>query len=301
MRLRRSCLTVPASNPRHLAKAASLAPDEVVIDLEDAVSPSAKTDETRELVAQSLRDGDWQATTIAVRVNAIGTPWYARDLEYVVERAGQRLDCVVLPKVEDPGHVQTLAADLAALERGSAVSRQIGIEALVETARGLVEVERIAASSDRLQALVFGPGDLAASLGISELSIGGQDGDYPGDRWHYARSRIAVAAGAFGLQAVDGPYGAVRDDDGFVRSARCSAQLGFDGKWVVHPDQIALANGVYTPSQDQFDRAHSLLAELANDAGVALYDGEMIDEASRRMADGVVARGHAAGLTTSTG
>jgi citrate lyase subunit beta / citryl-CoA lyase len=269
----------------------------VVIDLEDAVSPSAKTDETRKLVAQSLRDGEWQAATIAVRVNAIGTPWYERDLEYVVERAGQRLDCVVLPKVEGPAHVQTLAADLAALERG----RQIGIEALVETAHGLVEVERIAASSDRLQALVFGPGDLAASLGISELSIGAQDGDYPGDRWHYARSRIAVAACAFGLQAVDGPYGAVRDDEGFVRSARHSSQLGFDGKWVVHPDQIALANGVYTPSQDQFDRAHALLAELANGAGVALYDGEMIDEASRRMADGVVARGRAAGLTTSTG
>jgi citrate lyase subunit beta / citryl-CoA lyase len=301
MRLRRSCLTVPASNPRHLAKATSLAPDEVVIDLEDAVSPSAKTDKTRELVAQSLRDGEWQAATIAVRVNAIGTPWYARDLEYIVERAGQRLDCVVLPKVEDPAHVQTLAADLADLERGSAVGGQIGIEALVETARGLVEVERIAASSDRLQALVFGPGDLAASLGISELSIGAQDGDYPGDRWHYVRSRIAVAACAFGLQAVDGPYGAVRDDEGFVTSARRSAQLGFDGKWVVHPDQIALANMVYTPSQDQFDRAHALLAELANGAGVALYEGEMIDEASRRMADGVVARGRAAGLTTSTG
>lgn len=286
-----------------LAKAATLAADEVLIDLEDALAPPEKTDETRERVVRAIVDQRWVARTIAVRVNAVSTRWCYRDVAYVAERAGGRLDCVIVPKVEAPSHVHFVHHLLDQLEAAHKIDRRIGIEALVENARGLVNVAEIASASDRLEALIFGPGDYAASVGVPQLSVGELDARYPGDQWHYALSRVVSTARAFGLQAVDGPFAAIRDIDGYMESARRSALLGFDGKWVIHPNQIAPANDVFTPSQAQYESAVRLLEAYARatevDAtGVALHNGEMIDEASRKLAESVVARARAAGLST---
>lgn len=287
-----------------LAKAPGLEADEVILDLEDSVAPGEKTDETRALVVDAIRSPGWRAPTRAVRVNATGTEWFARDLEYLVEQAGTALHCVVLPKVEASSEVEQVGSVLGRLEEAHGVEQRIALEAQIESPRGLVEVERIAASSDRLEALVFGPGDFAAALGVPQVSVGRIEPGYPGDQWHYVRARIAIAARAFGLQAIDGPYAAVRDLDGFRESARRAVLLGFDGKWAVHPDQIASCNELFSPSPDQFDAAVALLeayrrsVELEG-AGAASHDGEMIDEASRKLAEGVVARGRAAGLGRS--
>ena len=286
-----------------LAKAAMLAADEVLIDLEDALAPGEKTDETRERVVRAIVDQRWVAGTIAVRVNAVSTRWCYRDVAYVAEGAGARLDCVIVPKVEAPSHVQFVHHLLDQLEAAHKIDRRIGIEALVENARGLVNVAEIASASDRLEALIFGPGDYAASVGVPQLSVGELDARYPGDQWHYALSRVVSTARAFGLQAVDGPFAAIRDIDGYMESARRSALLGFDGKWVIHPNQIAPANDVFTPSQAQYESAVRLLEAYARatevDAtGAALHNGEMIDEASRKLAESVVARARAAGLST---
>lgn len=270
-----------------------------MLDLEDSVAPADKTDETRERVVQALHAGPWFARTLAVRVNAVGTPWCADDLVHLVLRAGARIDCVVVPKVESADHVLHVANRLTELENANGLERKIAIEALIETPRGLVEVERIAGASDRLESLVFGPGDFAAALGMPQLSIGGAEPDYPGDVWHYALSRIVVAARAFGLQAVDGPYAALGDLAGFRGSARRSALLGYDGKWVIHPEQIEPCNQIYTPTSEQMkaaediDSAYRRLADEPS-SGVGLHKGEMIDEATRKMAEAVLARGRAA-------
>ena len=288
-RARRSCLTVPGSSERMLAKARTLPADEIVVDLEDAVPPAEKTAATRRRAADALLAGEWSAPTLAVRVNAVGTPWFAVDIDELVRAAGETIDCLVLPKVESPDDVAA-AADL--LDRHGV---SIGLEAQIESARGLLEVERIAASSARLEALVFGPGDYAASLGIPQLEIGAIDPAYPGDQWHYARSRIAVAAHAHGLDAIDGPYAALRDRDGLRESARRARLLGFTGKWAIHPDQIASCNEAFAPSTEELERAERLLAALreaeARGEGAAAFNGTMIDEASRKMAEALVARG----------
>src|SRR5919107_4409822 len=189
MRLRRSCLTVPASSEKMLVKAATLAADEIVIDLEDAVAPAEKTDATRDRVARALNDQVWAARTVAIRVNGVTTRWCFRDIAYLAERAGGRFDCVVVPKVEDAAHVHFVHHLLGQLEEAHGSDRRIGIESLIETARGVVNIAEIAAASDRLEALIFGPGDYAASLGVPQTSIGEIDGRYPGDQWHYALSR----------------------------------------------------------------------------------------------------------------
>ena len=300
-RLRRSCLAVPGSSPKMLAKAAGLSADEVFLDLEDSVAPSEKNDTSRENVVRALRENHWLARTLVVRINAVSTSWCFRDLSYVVSRAGSKLDCVIVPKVNDASQIHFVNHLLGQLEAESALDRQIGIEAQIETARGIVNIEEIAAASPRLEALIFGPGDYAASLGVPQLSVGKIEEQYPGDQWHYALSRIITTARAFGLQAVDGPYSAVRDLAGFRESARRSKMLGFDGKWAIHPDQIDLCNETYTPDQAQYERAERILnaykqAAAVNGTGAAVFEGEMIDEASRKMAEGVALRGRAAGL-----
>jgi citrate lyase subunit beta/citryl-CoA lyase len=284
-----------------LANARELEADEVILDLEDSVAPAEKTDDTRQLVVDALVSGAWRARTRAVRVNGVGTPWCLRDVQYVVERAGAALDCLVLPKVEVVSELHFFSHLLDQLEGSFGLERTIGIEAQIETPRGLIEIDAIAAASRRLEALVFGPGDFGAALGVPQLSVGRIEPEYPGDQWHYVRARIAVAARAFGLQAVDGPYAAVRDLDGFRESARRAALLGFDGKWAVHPDQIRPCNESFSPTQTQFDDATALLEAYGHSleehgAGAASHRGEMIDEASRKMAEAVVARGRAAGL-----
>ncbi|HEY3962195.1 MAG TPA: CoA ester lyase [Gaiellaceae bacterium] len=260
MRRRRSCLTVPADDERKLAKAATIAADEVIVDLEDAVAPERK-DVARELAARALHDLDWAAVTIAVRVNSARTQWYADDVAFV---RTAKPAVVVVPKVE-------AAEELVGLP--------VQCEALIETARGLVQCEAIAAAPG-LEALVFGPGDLAASLGVPELTIGA------GAHSDYSLARIVVAARAAGVSAIDGPYPHHRDGHGFRASAQRSRALGYDGKWCIHPAQVELANEIYAPTAEELERAHRIL-ELA---GVASLDGEMIDEANRRMAEAIVAR-----------
>jgi citrate lyase subunit beta/citryl-CoA lyase len=292
-RRRRACLTVPASSERMLAKAATLFVDEVVIDLEDSVVASEKTDETRRRAARAIASLPWSAPTIAVRVNAVGSQWFARDLEVVAGEAGARLDCIVLPKVERCDDVRETAALLSTLERGER-SVPLGIEAQIESARGLIEVEAIAACSPRLEALVFGPADFSASLGLPRLAIGADDPSYPGDPWHYPRSRIAIAAHAYGLDPIDGPYGEFDDLAGLQASARQAAALGYVGKWVIHPRQIATCSEVFSPSAELVEAAHAVLAALADaqaqGRGATVVDGGMVDEASIRVARAIVAR-----------
>jgi citrate lyase subunit beta/citryl-CoA lyase len=272
----------------------------VIVDLEDAVPPAAKNDETRERAARALIDQGWRANTLAVRVNGLATEWWEADLKLVVERAAVHLDCIVVPKVERAADVQLVGEALSSLEAAHRLDRQIGLEVQIESAHGLVEVERIAGSSGRLEALVFGPGDYAASLGIPQRSIGELVPEYPGDQWHYARSRIAAAAHAFGLQPIDGPYGEIRDSDGLRDSARRARLLGFTGKWVVHPGQIETCNEIFSPTSRELEHALGVLAALDGAAGsgegAALHEGAMIDEASRRLAEAVIERARTAGL-----
>jgi citrate lyase subunit beta / citryl-CoA lyase len=300
-RLRRSCLAVPGSSLKMLTKAAGLPADEVFLDLEDSVAPSEKNDTSREHVVRALLESHWLARTLAIRINAVSTSWCFRDLLYVVSRAGSKLDCLIVPKVEDASQIHFVSHFLGQLEAEAGLNRQIGIEAQIETARGMVNIEGIAAASPRLEALIFGPGDYAASLGVPQLTVGKIEDEYPGDQWHYALARIITTARAFGLQAVDGPYSAVRDLVGFRESARRSKLLGFDGKWAINPDQIGLCNETYTPDQAQYERAERILtayqqAAAVNGTGAAVFEGEMIDEASRKMAEGLAFRGRAAGL-----
>jgi citrate lyase subunit beta / citryl-CoA lyase len=254
-RRRRSCLAVPGDDERKLAKAAGLAVDEVILDLEDAVAPDRK-DVARETVARALRDLDWRAGTVAVRVNRGDSS----DLALV--RAANP-DVVIFPKVESAAELVT----------------DLPCEAQIETARGLVECERIAAAAG-LEALVLGPGDLAASLGVPELTIGA------GAHVDYALARVVVAAKAFGLAALDGPFVGLDDLPGLRASAQRSRALGYDGKWCIHPAQIAVCDEVFMPTEAEVKRARRILAG----DGVARLDGEMVDEATRRMAEAILAR-----------
>lgn len=301
-RLRRSILAVPGSSWKMLEKAASLPADVVFIDMEDAVSPLERTDETRQQVVRALTELEWKAPTREVRVNDVSTHWCRRDLEVIVTGAREHLHGIVLPKVQDASHVHFVHHLLNQLEAEHGIPGRRCIEAQIETAHGMVEVERIAQASDRIETIVFGPGDYTASLGITQLSVGAIDPLYPGDQWHYALSRILTAARAYGKQAIDGPYTAIKDLDGFREVATRSQRLGFDGKWAVHPDQIAVLNEVYSPSREQFDKALRLV-EAYREAthgdtrrGAVVHDGEMIDEASAKMALAIVERGRAAGL-----
>jgi citrate lyase subunit beta / citryl-CoA lyase len=289
-----------------LAKAATLEADQVFLDLEDAVAPELKNDETRMLVARALAGQQWRARTRVVRVNAVGTAWCLDDLLVVVGEAGDALDCVMVPKVESAAHVEFVAEVIAHIERKNSLSRRIGLELQIESPLGLVEIERIAQASTRTETLIFGPGDYAASVGVPQLSVGAIAEDYPGDQWHYVLSRIVTTAHAFSLQAIDGPYAAIRDLDGYREVARRSRLLGFDGKWALHPDQIDVCNTVYAPSRNEFDRAIRILdayerATEIDKLGAVVFEGEMIDEASRKMAVAVAERGRAAGMETERG
>jgi citrate lyase subunit beta/citryl-CoA lyase len=260
-----------------LAKAAALDADEIVIDLEDAVAPEAKPD-ARRLVAEQLDAGRLEGVSVAVRVNALDSPWFDDD---VAELAG-RVRSLVVPKVEAAGDLERLDA---ALER-----TDVRVQALVETAAGLLNAGEIAAASARVEALILGYADLAASLGR------GPGSDRPG-LWLHAQDSVLVAARAAGVQAIDGPYLAIRDMDGLRERAGHARALGFDGKWAVHPDQLAEINEAFTPAPEELERATAIVAALEGAPNGALeLDGEMVDEASRKLALQTVARGRAAGL-----
>jgi citrate lyase subunit beta / citryl-CoA lyase len=296
---------VPGSSERFLAKAPDLAADEVFLDLEDAVAPAAKAS-SRALVAAALRSGGWGRKLRAVRINDVGTGWAYRDVIEVLERAGDCLDAIVLPKVGGPRDISWLDLTLGQVEQACGLPPgRIAIEAQIEDAAGLAAVDEIAAASPRLEALVFGPADFMASLGMRSLTVGAQPAGYAdGDAFHYAHLRILVAARAHGLQAIDGPFAAIEDLDGLRRSAGSVAALGYDGKWVVHPSQIEVVNAEFSPAQAEYDRAETLLDAYdyytGQGRGAAMVDGEMIDEASRKMAQVAAARGRAAGLTRTS-
>jgi len=294
---------VPGSSPRFLAKARELPVDEVFLDLEDAVAPAEK-DRSRAAVVAALREGGWGERIRAVRVNDVRTPWAYRDVIDVVEQAGSFLDAIVLPKVSGPLDVSWLDILLSQVERAAGLPEgQIGIEAQIEDAAGLAAVDAIAAGSARLEALVFGPADFMASLGMQSLTVGAPPEQYQGgDAFHYAHVRILVAARANGLQAIDGPFAAIRDTDGLKASAASVASLGFDGKWVLHPGQVDVVNAAFSPSQATYDQAELIIEAYeyyttVQRRGAAMLDGEMIDEASRKLALVAAARGRAAGLT----
>ena len=301
-RPRRTCLAVPASSPRFLTKARELPVDEVFLDLEDAVAPAAKED-ARDAAVAALLEGGWDGKLVAVRVNDATTRWAYRDVISVVEGAGDALDVILLPKVSSPAQVVWLDLLLGQVERAAGLPLgRIGIEAQIEDAAGLRSVEEIAVASPRLAALVFGPGDFTANLGMRTLAIGDQPSGYTGgDAYHYVLMRILVAARAAGLQAIDGPYSRIHDTDGLRASAASVAALGFDGKWVLHPAQVPVVNEVFTPSSEEFARATGILDAYEHATGVdkrgaVMFDGEMIDEASRKMALAIAAKGRAAGL-----
>jgi len=303
MRSRRSVLAVPGSSLRFLEKAQSLPVDEVFLDLEDAVAPLAK-EEARHNIVTALREGDWDGKTRVVRVNDLTTQWTYRDVIEIVEGAGDRLDCLMLPKVQSSTEVVWLDTLLTQIEKtmGLEVGR-IGIEAQIENARGLVNVDTIAGSSRRLETLVFGPADFMASINMRTLVVGEQPPGYEeGDAYHYILMRLLMAARMHDLQVIDGPYLQIKDVEGFRRVARRSAALGFDGKWVLHPSQIEAANEVFSPSQEDYDHAELILeayehCTTVDRRGAVMLGDEMIDEASRKMALVVAAKGRAAGLS----
>ncbi|MEV6526825.1 CoA ester lyase [Longispora sp. NPDC051575] len=307
-RPRRSCLAVPGSSVKMLGKAQGLPADQVFLDLEDSVAPLAKADARKNIVA-ALTEGDWAGKTRVVRVNDLTTQWTYRDVIDIVEGAGTHLDAIMLPKVQTVAHVQWLDLLLTQVEKtlGLPVGG-IGIEAQIENARGLVNVDDIAGASPRVETIIFGPADFMASINMKSLVVGEQPPGYDvGDAYHYILSRLLMAARAHDLQVIDGPYLQIRDVDGFRRVAGRSAALGYDGKWVLHPGQIDAANELFSPDQGDYDHAELILdaydyytSEAGGRVGAVMLGDEMIDEASRKMALVIAGKGRAAGMTRTT-
>src|SRR6202521_1612538 len=284
---RRSGLSVPGSSPKMLGKAPGLGADMVFLDLEDAVAPLEK-EASRANVVKAINEQDWADTVLCVRVNAWDTKWTYRDVIHVVENASERLDELMLPKVQSAADVEALDRLLTQIEETTGPQSTVGIEPQIETARGLINVEEICAASPRLETIVFGPADFAASTEMPVLTGGVQIAEYPGDHFHYVFSKILMAGRANGLQVIDGPYLYVRDPDGFRNYSMRTRVLGYDGKWALHPDQVKVINEVYTPTQEQFARAHDILAAYKTATeddrrGAVMFGDEMIDEASRKM------------------
>src|ERR1700736_6293101 len=302
---RRSCLSVPGSSEKMMAKAPGLGADMVFLDLEDACAPLEKVG-ARAKVVDAVKNLDWGEKVLCVRVNAWDTKWTYGDVIEVVGQAGPRLDEIMLPKVQSAAHVVAMDLLLTQVEINSGLPPgHIGIEAQIETAQGLINVEEICAASPRLETVILGPVDFSASMGMPSLSGGLLIPEYPGDYFHYVFMKILMAARANGLQAIDGPYVKVRDPEGFREYATRTQILGFDGKWSLHPDQIGILNDVFSPTQEQFDRAWAILdayreATEGERKGAVMFGDEMIDEASRKVAVKLVSRGERAGLTRSS-
>jgi citrate lyase subunit beta/citryl-CoA lyase len=296
-------LAVPGSSERFIAKARGLSVDALFLDLEDAVAPAVKA-ESRARIVRELNDRGFKAPVVTVRVNGWETPWTYADVIEVVSGAGARISALVLPKTASAAQVQALDYLLTQVEQNAGLPvGRIGIEAQIEDALGLLHVGEIAAASPRLVSLVFGPGDFMASMGMASLNVGAQPQGYPADAFHHVLMSILVAARAHGLLAIDGPFVAIRDVDGFRRSAERSAALGFDGKWVLHPAQVDAGNEAFTPEAADFERAKRIMtayaqaAETAGGAqGAIVVDDEMIDEAGVKLSAAVYGRGRAAGM-----
>jgi len=295
-RRERSVLATPASNPRMVAKALASAADVVFLDLEDAVAVDQKPAARRAAIA-AVREGEWRAKPRLVRVNAPDTPFCYRDLVELGEEAGDRLDLLLIPKVSRVADVHFVDTLLGQIEAGLGLPRRIGLEVQIETASGLAACDAIAAASDRIEALVFGPGDYAASTRMPLAAIGTADEwdvAYGGDRFHYPKHRLLVAARAHGRRAIDGPYADFHDLEGFRRACRAARALGFDGTWCIHPSQIAVANEVFSATAEEVAWAERVLAAYADAApagrGALTVEGRMVDAASIRMARATLAR-----------
>jgi malyl-CoA/(S)-citramalyl-CoA lyase len=308
-RLHRSELAVPATNERAMAKAPTLGADVVFLDLEDAVAPDDK-ERARTNAIDALRTQDWSGCAVSVRINGLDTHWCYRDVVDVVEACGDVLDTVLVPKVGAPSDVGFVAILLDQIEqRNGWEPGRIGIHILIETAAGMANVESIArARPDRLEAMVFGVADYAASVQARTTNIGGANPDYAvltdplddtgrrethwGDQWHFAISRMVAACRAEGLRPIDGPFGDYEDADGYRSAAHRAAALGCEGKWAIHPSQVALANDVFTPSEAEIDRAERILQAMEDGAkegkGAVSLDGRLIDAASIRMAQNLM-------------
>jgi citrate lyase subunit beta/citryl-CoA lyase len=304
LRPRRSNLAVPGSSPKMLDKARGLPADQVFLDLEDSVAPLAKPEARRNIVA-ALNAGGYGNKVRTVRVNDLTTEWTYRDVIEVVEGAGRNLDCIMLPKVQSAEQVITLDTLLTQIEKANGLEvGRLGIEAQIENAMGLINVDAIAAASPRVETIIFGPADFMASINMRTLVVGEQPPGYTeGDAYHYILMRILMAARAHDKQAIDGPYLQIRDVDGYRTVAERSAALGFDGKWVLHPGQVDAANEVYSPKQDDFDHAELIVdayqfytSEAGGKRGAVMLGSEMIDEASNKMAMVVSGKGRAAGM-----
>ena len=304
-RLHRSELAVPGSNPRMLEKAPTLGADIVFMDLEDAVAPADK-EQARKNVIHALLNHDWSRCAVSVRINALDSHFCYRDIVDIVEQAGQHLDTLLVPKVNVPEDIYFVSTLLSQIEARKGL-KPIGIHALIETARGMANVEDIAATCpERMEALVFGVADFAASTQARVTHMGGANADYAvlthpeggkrerhwNDQWHYAQARLVVACRAYGLRPIDGPFSDIQDPDGFRSAARSAAALGIEGKWAIHPSQIALANEVFTPTEAEVTRAEKIIAAMAEASkkglGAVTLDGRMLDAASIRQAEVVV-------------
>ena len=306
----RSELAVPGTNVRAMAKAPTLGADIVFLDLEDAVAPDDK-ERARANVIDALLGQDWTGCAVSVRVNGLDTHWCYRDVVEVVEQAGDMLDTVLVPKVGSPSDVEFVATLLDQIEqRNGWPAGRIGIHILIETAKGMANVEAISrARPDRLEAMVFGVADYAASVRARTTNIGGANPDYAvltdadasgeralhwGDQWHFGISRMVAACRAEGLRPIDGPFGDFEDAEGFRAAARRAAALGCEGKWAIHPSQVALANEVFTPSEAEVEKARRILEAMEQAAkdgkGAVALDGRLIDAASIRMAEQLIAK-----------
>ena len=292
-RLQRSQLAVPASNTSMIDKAAESAADFVFMDLEDAVAPPEKT-QARKNAIEALNDIDWagKGKTVSVRINGLDTQYMYRDVVDVMEQAGDRVHTLLVPKVGVTADLYMVEAMVNQIEQAGSMSTRVGIEALIETALGMANVEEIAQFGGRLEALHFGVADYAASMRARTVNIGGLNPDYPGDQWHASISRMVIACRAYGLRAIDGPFGDFRDPEGYMDGARRAAALGCEGKWAIHPNQISMANEVFSPPESEVSNAERIIQELraaeAAGKGAASLDGKMIDAASEKMARNVI-------------
>ena len=295
LRVQRCELAVPGSNPNMFEKAMKSGVDFVFLDLEDAVAPDDKI-QARKNIIEAINDLDWKGNgvSLSVRINGLDTQYMVRDVVDLIEQAGHKIDTILVPKVGVYSDVYMVEAMLNQLEIQQGLKNKIGVEALIETALGMANVENIACngSAGRLEALHFGVADYAASNRARTTNIGGLNPDYPGDQWHSAISRMTVACRAYGLRPIDGPFGDIKDPEGYKLAARRAAALGIEGKWAIHPSQVDLANEVFTPPPAEIEKAKRILSALdeaaAQGKGAAALDGRLIDAASARMANNVV-------------
>ena len=284
---RRSCLAVPGSSPKMLAKADELPCDQMFVDLEDAVAPAQKAT-AREHAIEALQSHAYEGKICTVRINDVTTPYAVRDIVEIVTRAGERLDCLMIPKVEGADHVHFVHHLLRGLEREVERRVPVGLEVLIESPRGAVAVRDIVTASDRIEALIFGVGDYEVTMDIPRFAFGVADPGFPGVQWLWVMSEIANYARAHGIEAIDGPYVAFRDELGYLESARRGKALGFSGKWCIHPSQIALAHAAYAATEEEIRMACAILEAYTRATeqgiGAAVFDGIMIDEAHRKLA-----------------